>query len=194
MTNFTKHLYEKFNDMGKLSDDELKKGQRLDKTKDDNFNEVDGRVFHKSVSVIRKNDIARKEEAKGLDTLSVYSVGEYNKMKCYLGKNNSSGYAIKGKIDLVSVFSSQNSSGSAIVQSALSNGAKTLDCFADRNNGKISGSLYDLYSKNGFKIDKSMNSGQKGDAYAIVNGVSDYVDDKGVVHPEDERVVIFMKI
>jgi hypothetical protein len=116
-------------------------------------------------------------------------------MKCYLGVNNSSGYAIAHRDELVSVFSSQGSSGHAIVKDAINNGAKRLDCFAIRNNktGNISGDLYRLYSMNGFKIDKSMNSGTPGEPYAIVNGVSDYVDDNGNVHPEDPRVVIFMK-
>lgn len=77
--------------------------------------------------------------------------------------------------------------------SAIENGAKRLDCFAIRRNGKIEGQLFNLYSNYGFKIDTDMNSGKKGEPYAIVNGVSDYVDENGVVHPDDERVVIFMK-
>jgi len=189
--NFRVYL-ERFKDMGKLSDVELQKGQRLDKNTGDNFNEVSARVFYKAVSKIKINDMARGDEAKGLDTLSVYSVNEYKDMKCYLGINNSSGYALH-KSELVSVFSSKGSSGSAIVQDAIKNGAKHLDCFATRIDGKISGQLYSLYSRNGFKIDTSMNSGNPGEAYAIQNGVSDYVDDDGKVHPYDERVVIFMK-
>ena len=78
------------------------------------------------------------------------------------------------------------------MKSAVANGAKRLDCFAIRGNNKISGSLYGLYSRFGFKINKSMNSGKSNEPYAIVNGISNYVDDNGNVHPEDERVVIFM--
>jgi hypothetical protein len=117
-------------------------------------------------------------------------------MKCFLGKNNSSGFAIKNKNELVSVFSSQKSSGNAIVKKAIEEGAKKLDCFAirDPKNKTISGDLYRLYSKNGFKIDKSLNDGTPGEKYAIINGVSDYVDDDGNVQPENECVVIYMKL
>jgi len=187
-----REFLEKFTDMGKLSNDELHKGRRLNKNAD-NFNEVSGRVFHDVILHIKKNDIAKKDQSKGLDSLTVYSVKDYNDMKCYLGKNNSSGYALHGN-ELVSVFSSQESSGSAIVQSAIKNGAKRLDCFAIRNGNKIEGQLYSLYSRNGFKIDKNMNFGKPVEPYSIQNGISSYVDDKGKVHEDDERVVIFMKI
>lgn len=116
-------------------------------------------------------------------------------MECYIGENNSSGYAIKDHDELVSVFSSQNASGDAIVQDAIKNGATHLDCFAIRDaNGNISGNLYTLYSRNGFKIDKNKNEGKPGEPFSIEQGVSSYVDDKGVVHPNDPRVVIFMKL
>lgn len=190
MKTFKEFLIEKFKDLGKLKDEELRKGQKI---ASGDFKEVEARVFYKAISEIKKNDIAKKDDAKGLETLTVYSVKEYKEMKCFIGLNNSSGYAIH-KDELVSVFSTQGSSGSAIVKNAIENGAKRLDCFATRIDGKISGQLYSLYSRNGFKIDKNINSGIKGEPYAIVNGVSDYVDDNGKVHPEDERVVIFMKI
>ena len=185
---------ELFKDIGKLSPEQLKKGQRLTKG-EDNFTPVTGRVFYQAVSRIKTNDIARGDQARGLDTLTVYTPTEYNQMKCYLGKNNSSGYAIKDSSELVSVFSSQGSSGDAIVQDAIKNGATHLDCFATRDRmGNIMGGLYTLYSRNGFKIDTAMNSGTPGEAYSIVKGVSSFVDDDGVVHPEDPRVVIFMKL
>ena len=95
---------------------------------------------------------------------------------------------------MVSVFSSQGSSGDAIVQHAIKNGASHLDCYAIRDKqGNISGPLYKLYSRNGFKLDTSMNEGTKGQPYAIVNGVSDYVDENEKVQPDNENVVIFMK-
>jgi len=193
MTTFREYLDEKFNDMGKLSNDELKKGQKI--TTVDDMVQVSGRVFHQAITKIKENDIAKGDAAKGMVTLSIYKTEEYTKMKCYLGKNNSSGYAIKSK-DLVSVFSTKKSSSQAIMKSAIENGAKTLDCFAlrDIETGKIKGQLYELYSKYGFKINKSLNDGKKGEAYTIVNGVSDYVDDDENVHPEDPRVVIFMKL
>jgi hypothetical protein len=187
-------ILEAFKDIGKLSPEELMKGQRLDPNDKENFKQVTGRVFYQAVSKIRINDIAKGDRSKGLDTLTVYGVSEYKKMRCYLGKNNSSGYCIAHRNELVSVFSSQQSSGNALVKSAISNGAKRLDCFAlrDSDTNKISGDLYKLYSRFGFKIDKSKN--EMNEPYVVKNGVSDYVDDKGVVHPDDERVVIFMRL
>jgi hypothetical protein len=188
-------ILEAFRDIGKLSPEQLMKGQRLDPDDPSNFKQVPGRIFYQAITKIRNNDIARRDKAKGLDTLTIYNVADYKKMKCYLGKNNSSGYCIAHGNELVSVFSSQKSSGIALMKSAIENGAKRLDCFAirDSKTGIISGDLYRLYSKFGFKIDTSKNSGNPGEPYAVVNGISDYVDDYGNVHPEDERVVIFMK-
>ena len=187
-----REIFEAFKDMGKLSDEELQKGQRLEKGKD-NFSSTTGTIFHKAVTKIKSNDIGRGDKAKGLDTLTVYKRNEYNKMRCYLGDNNSSGYCIKGK-DLVSVFSSQNSSGSAIVQNAIKNGARKLDCFATLENGKLSGDLYSLYSRNGFKVDKSLTTGELGVAYTIQNGISRFVNSKEEVEIDNPQVVIFMKI
>jgi hypothetical protein len=190
-------LLEAFKDIGKLSPEQLKKGQKLDPKDDDNFTPVTGRVFHKAINRIRQNDIERLNKglpSKGLKTLSVYGPGDYNKMKCFLGKNNSSGYCIAHGDELVSVFSSQKSSGKAIMKDAIKNGARRLDCYALRDKkGNIEGPLYKLYSSFGFRIDKSMNSGTPGEPYAIVNGVSDFVNDKGQVEPDNPQVVIFMK-
>lgn len=187
-------LIEDFADMGHLPPEKLTRGFRLHPDDPDNFKEVDGRVFYKAISRIRQNDIARGDKAKGLDTLTVYKPNEYRQMRCFLGKNNSSGYCIAHGDELVSVFSTQGSSAKALLKDAIKEGAKRLDCFAFRRHGKISGQLYDLYSAVGFKIDKNKNEGAPGEPYAIVNGISDYVDDNGKVHPEDERVVIFMEI
>lgn len=187
-------IIEAFRDIGKLSQDELQKGQRLDPTSEDNFEQVDGNTYHKAITGIMRNDLARGDAAKGLDTLTVYSRPEYDKMNCFLGKNNSSGYCIKDGDELVSVFSSQGSSGNALMVDAVKNGASRLDCFATRSpNGEISGALYKLYSRHGFKVDTDMNSGTPGEAYSIQNGVSSFVDDAGNVHHDDPRVVIFMK-
>lgn len=195
MVSFKDIFIETFNDLGKLSDLELSKGQKLSDEND--FIKVDGTVFYNAISKIKQNDFNRMNQglpSKGLDTLTVYARGDYNSKNCFLGKNNSSGYCITKDGELVSVFSTKGSSGDAIMKSAVANGAKYLDCFALRDEmGTISGKLFKLYSKYGFKIDTSMNSGKKGEAYAIVKGVSDYVDDNEQVHPEDERVVIFMK-
>lgn len=189
-------ILETFKDIGKLTAAQLMKGQSLNPEESDNFKQVTGRVFHQAINQIRKNDIEKLNKglpSKGLKTLSVYDVNEYNKMKCFLGKNNSSGYCIHGKDELVSVFSSQKSSADAIMKDVVKNEVKRLDCFAFRNEGKISGPLYKLYTKYGFKIDKSMNIGKKGEPYAIINGVSDFVTDSGVVQFDNPQVVIFMK-
>ena len=185
------HIIEDFIDLGKLSSEELVKGQRLQPGETDNFRQVDGRIFFKVVSAIRAAD-QNRINGKGLDTLTVYSVPDYKKMRCYLGKNNSSGYALKGT-EIVSVFSSQASSGNALISDAIKNGGDHLDCFAYRDKDKrISGPLYNLYSRAGFRIDTDMNSGNPGEPYAIVNGVSDFVNEREESVPEDPRVVIFM--
>ncbi len=189
-----KKVFEAFSDLGKMSDQELKKGKKLTPG-EDNFKETTGDIFHKAITKIRVNDIGRKDLSKGLENLTVYSKSEYNKMKCYLGKNNSSGYALSdhGK-ELVSVFSSQASSADAIVQDAIKNGARHLDCFAERNNGKITGALYKLYSRNNFKINKGLNSGKEGEPYSIQNGISSFVDSDEVVQEDNPVVVVFMKL
>jgi len=174
----------------------LTKGQYLDPKDIDNFKRVDGRVFYNAISKIKHNDMEKQNKglpSKGLKTLTVYNAGDYNKMKCYLGKNNSSGYAIAKGGELVSVFSSQKSSGDAIMVDVVKNGAKHLDCFAFRENGTIHGPLYSLYKRHGFKIDKSLNTGKPGEPYSIVNGVSSFVNDKDEVEPDNPQVVIFMK-
>lgn len=187
-------IQEAFKDIGKVSPEELSKGYKLISTDSDNFNEVPARLFYNSITQIKHNDLSRGENGKGLDTLTVYNVSEYNKMRCFIGKNNSSGYALHHD-ELVSVFSSQHSSGEAIVKDAIMNGAKHLDCFATREkDGAISGGLFSLYSKCGFKIDKSLTTGVEGEPYSIQNGVSSYVNDDGVVEPNNPSVVIFMKI
>lgn len=192
-----KELFEAFKDLGKLSDTELEKGQRLDSEAEDNFKEVSGDIFFKVISKIKVNDLARKDygTSKGLETLTVYSKIEYSKMRCFLGVNNSSGYALAHhNKELVSVFSSQKSSGSAIVQDAIRNGAKYLDCFAQLNDGKISGQLYILYKRNGFHIDKTKNEGKEGEPYSIQKGISKFVNSNEEVEPDNPNVVIFMKI
>ena len=192
--SFKDYLQEAFKDIGKLSPEQLTKGQRL--SSEDAFAEVDARVFYNVISKIKTNDLARGSLAKGLDTLTVYSINEYKKMSCFLGDNNSSGYAIAHETELVSVFSSQGSSGNAIVKSAIKNGANHLDCFATRDSDGdiVDDGLFKLYSRNGFKIDTSKNDGVKGEAYSIQKGVSSFVDENEVVHEDDPRVVIFMKL
>lgn len=190
MLKFSEYIEEVFKDIGKLSKKELGRfGAPLESIK-----EVDARTFYNTITQIKKNDIARDLEGKGLETLSVYGVKEYRKMRCFIGNNNSSGFAINGD-NLVSVFSSQGKSGDVLVSEAIKLGAKTLDCFALRDpKGKISGPLHRLYSKAGFKIDTKMNSGKPGEAYSIQNGVSSFVNDKGEIEEDNPNVVIFMKL
>lgn len=197
---FREYITEAFKDIGKLSTSELRKGQRLDVGDSGNFTLVDGRTFKTAISRIRDNDIAkmvRGEKYRGLSTLSIYGTSAYKSMKCYLGANNSSGYAIKSG-ELVSVFSTGGSSAKAILKDAIYNGAKTLDCYAemDTNSNRISGMLYGLYSSVGFKVDTSKNAGGE---YPVHNGVSMVYDNDGeVVHIEDNptlvSVVVYMKL
>ena len=193
--DFYKIFLETFNDMGKLSPEELTRGQRLNPEGGDNFEQVDGRVYHQIVSKIKRNDETAKNR-KGLHTLTVYGVKDYVGMKCFVGKNNSSGFAVKPDGELVTVFSSQNSSGDALMEKAIAEGASHLDCYAKKNeNGEILNTgLVKLYRRHGFTIDKSMNSGNVGEPYAIQNGVSLYVNDNGEVEPDNENVVVFMKL
>jgi hypothetical protein len=187
---------EAFTDLGRLSPEKLTKGQPLDPANAENFHLVTARVFHTVISHLRVNDFAKLNAGlphKGLETLHVYEVKEYAAMECFLGANNSSGFAITSDGALVSVFSTQRSSGHAIVAAAVARGAHHLDCFALRQGETITGPLYKLYGAHGFKIDGALNSGTPGEPYAIVNGVSDFVDDAGQVHPEDPRVVVFMR-
>ena len=186
-------LIEAYKDLGKLSDEILNKGQALSKDDSDNFQEVSGRVFHKIVVTLGKAD-GLSESPKGLNTLSVYSINEYNQMQCFIAKNNTAGYAIKDGNELVTVFSTAGSSGNAIVADAVKRGVTKLDCFAIRTpSGEITGPLYRLYSRYGFKIDTNLNSGTPGEPYAIVHGVSSFVNDAGNVEPDNPNIVIFMK-
>lgn len=201
MKSFIQFFYEAFSDLGKLSPEQLRKGQRLDPEDTDNFKQVDGRVFHNALSQIMKNDELRNktnpEMFKNLKgNLSLYGTKDYQSMKCFLGKNNSSGFCIKDGDELVSVFSSQESSGNAVVKKAIEEGAKRLDCFAkqDKEGNIVNIGLPKLYSRHGFKIDEDLNSGEPGEPYSIQNGISYFVDDNGNVDPTNETVVVFMKL
>jgi hypothetical protein len=182
-------IFEKFSDIGKLSDEELKKGKAIGPN---DFVQVSGLVFYNAIKKIKQNDIAKGDKSKGLETLTVYNKNEYRKMKCFLGFNNSSGYCLKDQNELVSVFSTQGSSGNSIVQNAIKNGAKHLDCFALLKDGKVSGDLYKLYSRNGFRINTKLTTGELGVPYTIQNGISRFVNNKEQVELDNPQVVIFM--
>lgn len=190
---FINELSENFKDIGNISPKELLKGQALIAGEKDNFTEVDGRTFYNILKQFIKYD-ALRDNPKGLNDLTLYSTSDYKSMKCFIGKNNSSGYAIKDNDELVSVFSIAKSSGKAIMIDAIANGAKRLDCFARRDNqGKISGHLYSLYKWAGFSLDTDMNVGDPLEPYSAINGVSYYVNENNKVEFDNPVVVIFMK-
>jgi len=198
---YSEILVEAFSDLGKLSPEQLRKGYRLNPNDSDNFKEVSGRVFHNALEVIKNNDDMRKvtnpDYYKAIrQNLSTYPIAEYNSMRCFLGKNNSSGFCIKDDDELVSLFSSLESSGKAAALAAIENGAKRLDCFATQDqNGNIKNEgLYKLYSSVGFVIDESLTTGELGEPYAIQNGISYFVGPDEVVDPTHPTVVIFMKL
>lgn len=188
-------LLEAFKDIGKLSPDQLAKGQKLNPNSENNFTEVTGRMFYTVINKMKANDLNRENQglpSKGLHKLLPHSAGEYNRMRCFLGKNNSSGYCIDGD-ELVSVFSLQKSSGDAIVVDAINNGARELSCQVFMRDGKFEGPLYKLYTRHGFRFDNSVNFGKKGEPYSAVKGVFYYPNEDGKVSSGDQRVAIFMK-
>lgn len=205
MKSFSQFFYESFSDLGNLSPEQLKKGQRLNPQDQGNFKQVDGRVFYNALKVVMANDEQRPlvqtptqpYTTKGIrKNITLYEVKDYQQMKCFLGKNNSSGFCIKDGDEIVSVFSSLGSSGDAAVVEAIKQGGRRLDCFAkqDGQGGIKNEGLYKLYSRHGFKIDTDLNTGDVGEPYSIQNGVSYYVDENGNVDPTNETVVVFMKL
>jgi hypothetical protein len=186
-------IQEAFTDIGRTPSWQLQKGYPLEQGDEDNFNQVSGRVFHQILTRLIRADKLR-DTPKGLEDLSVYSVAEYDKMMCFIGKNNTAGYALTRQGELVSVFSTARSAGHAIVADAVRRGAKKLDCFAEiDSSGRVDGLLYRLYSRHGFKIDRSLTTGQVGEPYAIINGISYYVNSRGEVEMDNPTVVVFMK-
>ena len=199
MKSFKEFFDEAYKDLGKLSPEQLRKGFRLIPDEKDNFQQVDGRVFYNALVNFMHNDAVRENSDpiffKNIrNNLTIYSVSDYKKMKCFLGKNNSSGFAIKDGNELVSVVSTLEASGNAVVQEAIKQGATRLDCFAkqDSKGNVVDDGLYKLYKRSGFIIDKSKNDGILGEPYSVQNGISYYVDDSGKVDPTNSTIVIFM--
>ncbi len=84
-----------------------------------------------------------------LNYLTPYTVEEYRAadVKLKLHKSGNGGYGLKGS-ELISVFSLPGKHlGSELVDDAIANGAKKLDCLGD--------SLLEFYSKKGFKVAKT---------------------------------------
>lgn len=204
MKSFLQFFWEKYSDMGKLSPEQLKISRRLGSGDAEKFQPVDGRVFFKVINAYMNADTQRENSVHNehqwfkniKNNITIYPLVEYQKMKCFIGPNNTSGYCIKDGDELVSVFSAIESSGNALVQSAIKNGARRLDCFAEQDgHGNILDTkLYKLYSRSGFKIDRSLNDGNVGEPYSIQNGVSYFVDESGNVDPTNKNVVVFMKL
>jgi hypothetical protein len=202
MKSFYQFFWEKFTDIGKLSPEQLKVSRRLTPEDANSFKEVDWRRFYKIINAYMNADTARspvdhKEHDWYKDiknNITIYEPKEYSKMKCFIGPNNTSGYCIKDGDELVSVFSAIESSGDAIVKSAIKNGAKRLDCFAEQD-GKgniLPTKLFKLYSRNGFVIDTDKNYDKM--PYPIYNGISYYVDDDGNIDRNNKTVVVYMKL
>lgn len=202
MQSFYKFFWEAFSDIGKLSPEQLKMGFRLNPEDSEKFKPVDWRNFYKIINGYMKSDDKRADpdhpkhkKFKGIkDNITIYEPKKYAEMECFVGPNNTSGYCIKGGDELVSVFSSEEPSGDALVKSAIKNGARRLDCFADQdgNGGIESKGLYKLYSRNGFVIDKDKNDDTM--PYPVFNGISYGVDDDGNIDRNSKTVVVYMKL
>jgi len=128
------------------------------------INPVDGKVFHAAL-------LHAKQHGKNMEGVDLYSIAEYdNDMCCYLSNDSLSGYVINFNGELLSVFSLVSKRGDTLVKHAIKHGAMKLNCFVDvSDNGIFSGPLWTLYSRNGFKLDTSVNVGGE---FPVVNGVS----------------------
>lgn len=202
MKSFYQFFWEAFSDIGKLSPEQLKLGRRLNPEDSEKFKPIDWRNFYKIINNYMESDAARSDPKhqshdlyRGIkDNITIYKPEEYADMKCFVGPNNTSGYCIKKGDELVSVFSAMGSSGDALVKSAIKNGARRLDCFAqqDGEGGIKNTGLYKLYSRNGFVIDTDKNDDTM--PYPVFNGISYYVDENGNIDRDAETVVVYMKL
>nr|DAN37755.1 MAG TPA: hypothetical protein [Caudoviricetes sp.] len=71
------------------------------------------------------NEINGKKAAQVYE----YSPEEYKQMKLYTAENGKSGFALKSDGDIVSVFSVEKGSLAGMMNLAIQNGGKKLDCF-----------------------------------------------------------------
>ena len=72
-----------------------------------------------------------------------YTAEEYKRMRLFVSENGTSGFAIKNDGDIVSVFSSAKGSSKAMLELAVQNGGRKLDCFDTY--------LPQIYRQHGFK-------------------------------------------
>ena len=88
-----------------------------------------------------------KRNAKVSATVDVHEPEEYLDCDLYLAEDGRSGFAIKDKNELISVFSYGGvHAGDAMVVKAVEQGARRLDCFDTGN-----GFLPRLYGRHGFQ-------------------------------------------
>ena len=202
MKTFYNFFWEAFSDIGKLSPEQLKISRKLTPEDSEKFKKVDWRSFYKIINAYMESDTKRADPEhrehewfKDIkNNITIYDPEEYAEMKCFIGPNNTSGYCIKKGDELVSVFSGIESSGDAAVKSAIKNGARHLDCFAeqDGDGNIIPKKLFKLYSRNGFVIDKDKNDDKM--PYPVFNGISYYVDEDGNIDRNAKTVVVYMKL
>lgn len=113
--------------------------------------QVPARAFRRIVVMTRKSHLRFAEN------LTLHTTDEYSLYRCYTVSNASAGYAIKGDGELINVFNNTGIKGfgDILVQSAIANGAKYLDC--------LDGKLTEFYASHGFveyRREKNWTEGQ----------------------------------
>ena len=96
--------------------------------------------FQKAISEIKKTSHGQ--------AVDVSDISDYDEMSKFLTPSHGAGFALKHGDELVSVFNTGKDGkglGNTLVNQAVENGAKRLDCY------DINGGLPRLYSRNGFK-------------------------------------------
>lgn len=129
------------------------------------------RVTHKEfLSALRR---AEKDPVKGeliKENLTRYTPKKLEAMgvETYLTLDGNAGFGITKDGELINVFSIKRSAGNMLVQTAIQNGAKHLNCY--------NGMLSEFYGRNGFvEYDRQPNSekGKPDIIYMKLKGVKD---------------------
>jgi len=107
-----------------------------------NYQELAANSDESAASFISDFRKANKINGKVSAQVYEYSAEEYKQMKLFKAENGQSGFAIKQDGDIVSVFSSERGSAHAMIELAIQNGGKKLDCFDTY--------LPKMYKKHGF--------------------------------------------
>ena len=101
--------------------------------------ERSAQLFHNRIADLKRN-------AEVSATVDAHEPEEYLDCDLYLTEDGRAGFAIKNGNELVSVFSyTGERAGDALVEKAVENGARRLDCF------DIKGFLPRLYGRHGFQ-------------------------------------------